>query len=59
MTIKLKNLSHRLQLKMKKSSMQQHELKKYTEFTVCGKLDKMNKKTQKFANKPGNFENFS
>ena len=45
MTIKLKNLSHRLQLKMKKSSMQQHELKKYTEFTVCGKLDKMNKKT--------------
>ena len=44
--IKLKNLSHRLQFKMKKSSMQQHEFEKiYVEFTVYGKPDRMNKKT--------------
>ena len=30
---------------MKKSSMQQHELKKYVEFTVYEKPDKMSKET--------------
>ena len=39
----LKNLFDRLQFKMKKSSMQQHGLKKYVEFTVYGKPDKTNK----------------
>ena len=43
--MKLKNLSHRLQFKMKKSRMHQHELKKiYAEFTINGKPDRMNKK---------------
>ena len=43
--MKLKNLSHRLQFKMKKSSKQQHEWeKKYVEFTVYRKPDKMNEK---------------
>ena len=32
--------------------MQQHELKKYVEFTVYEKPDKMKKKSQKFAIKP-------
>ena len=32
--------------------MQQHELKKYVEFTVYEKPDKMSKETQKFAIKP-------
>ena len=42
--IKLKNLSRRLQFKMEKSNMQQHELKKNVKFTVYGKPNKMNKK---------------
>ena len=32
--------------------MQQHELKKYVEFTVYEKPDKMNKKIRKFVIKP-------
>ena len=42
--MKLKNLSRRLQFKMKKYSKQQHELEKYVEFTLYRKPDKMNEK---------------
>ena len=42
--MKLKNLSHRLQFKMKKSSKQHTNCKKYVELTVYRKPDKMNEK---------------
>ena len=46
--IKLENLSHSLQLKMKQSSTQHHELKKYLEFTVNKKPDKFLQNRTKF-----------
>ena len=42
--MKLKNLSNRLQLKMKKFSKQYTNWKKYVEFTVYRKPDNMNEK---------------
>ena len=42
--MKLKNLSHRLQFKMKKPSKQHTNWKKYVEFMIYRKPDKMNEK---------------
>ena len=50
--IELKDLSHSLQFIIKQSSMQQHELKKYVEFTVHKKPDKMKKLRNLQSNRP-------
>ena len=48
--MKLKNLSHRLQFKMKKSSKQQHELEKICRIhCIYRKPDKMNEKPRNLS----------